>query len=70
MVFGCMGMARALLKKERPAIRYLSDSAYWLYLAHIPLVIFAQSIVAPWDLPWPIKLALVLGSVLTVLLVS
>jgi len=70
MVFCFMGMARALLKRERPFVRYLSDSAYWLYLAHLPLVIFAQSIVARWDLPWPVKLALVLGSVLTILLVS
>lgn len=56
MSFGCMGMFRSLLTRENRAIRYLSDSAYWLYLSHLPLVILAQHWVKEWQIPGSIKL--------------
>ena len=42
MIFGSIGMFRALLSKESKTTRYISDSSYWLYLMHLPLVILAQ----------------------------
>lgn len=42
MAFGGMGLFRWLAARERPWVRYISDSAYWLYVAHLPLVIAAQ----------------------------
>ncbi|MBS0265826.1 MAG: acyltransferase family protein [Planctomycetes bacterium] len=42
MSFGLMGLFRWLLPRERAWIRYLSDSSYWLYLAHQPLVLALQ----------------------------
>jgi peptidoglycan/LPS O-acetylase OafA/YrhL len=50
MSFGMIGLFRAALGRERPAIRYLSDASYWLYLAHLPLVIALQMAVR--DQPW------------------
>ncbi len=70
MVFGCMGLARAMLMKESRLIRYLSDSAYWLYLAHLPLVIFAQSFVAQWELPLALKVTLIAVAVVSFLLLT
>jgi peptidoglycan/LPS O-acetylase OafA/YrhL len=35
-------------------------SSYWLYIVHLPIVMALQVVVAPWALPWPIKLALIL----------
>jgi hypothetical protein len=64
MSFGCIGMFRSLLTRENKTIRYLSDSAYWLYLAHLPLVIVAQAFISNWPLPAWIKLTL-LSVVLT-----
>ncbi len=51
MAFGCLGMFRSLLARENRTLRYLSDSAYWLYLAHLPLILGAQLIVRDWPLP-------------------
>ena len=42
MTFGLMGLFRRACSAESPTMRYLSDSAYWLYLAHLPLIIAAQ----------------------------
>lgn len=70
MSFGMMGLFRRVLKQERPWVRYMSDSAYWLYLAHVPLVIAAQSIVAPWAVPSFVKFILVSSVTTAILLIS
>ncbi len=57
MCFGCMGMFRALLVRENPVIRYLSDASYWLYLTHLPLIIALQALVSDWPVPGLIKAA-------------
>ncbi len=51
MTFGLMGLFRRFCPVESPAMRYLSDSSYWLYLAHLPLIIAAQYVVRDWPLP-------------------
>ncbi|MDG2224474.1 MAG: acyltransferase family protein [Rubripirellula sp.] len=42
MSFGMMGLARKLFAGENTRLRYISDSSYWLYLIHLPLVILLQ----------------------------
>jgi hypothetical protein len=58
MAFACMGMFRSLLTRESRTLRYLSDAAYWLYLAHLPLVIWAQMMIRDWRLPAMVKCTL------------
>jgi Acyltransferase family/Ankyrin repeats (3 copies) len=58
MSFSSIGLFRALLTRENHTIRYLSDSAYWLYLAHLPLCIAGQAIISQWAAPAWIKLPL------------
>jgi peptidoglycan/LPS O-acetylase OafA/YrhL len=70
MSFGTMGLFRRVLKQERSWVRYISDSSYWLYLTHVPLVIAAQAIVAPWPLPSHVKFVLLLSVVTAILLLS
>lgn len=55
MIVALMGAFRAFLAKERRGVRYLSDSSYWLYLAHLPLIIAAQAWIRDWDLPSGVK---------------
>ena len=55
MVFGLMGLFRRLLSRESRPMRYVSDSSYWLYLAHLPLIIGVQLYVRVWDLPALVK---------------
>jgi hypothetical protein len=68
MAFGCMGMFRSLLARENRTIRYLSDSSYWLYLAHLPLCIAAQAVIHSWPLSvwikWPLLTILLTGFLL------
>jgi hypothetical protein len=68
MTFGLMDLFRRACPAENPKIRYLSDSAYWLYLAHVPLVIAAQLVVRDWPLPALAKFLLILVVVTSFLL--
>ena len=69
MSFGLIGLFSRYLKSENPTIRYLADSAYWLYLAHHPLVALFQSGLRPWDAPALLKwLVLCVGLILVLLL--
>ena len=68
MAFACIGLFRRLCARESRTIRYVSDSSYWLYLAHLPLVIGAQLAVRDWPLPSALKFVLVIVAVTGLLL--
>jgi hypothetical protein len=70
MIFGLMGLFRNLLSAENRLIRYLSDSAYWLYLIHLPLVIYLQAVVRAWEYPAIVKFLGVVSVATVVLLIS
>ena len=69
MAFGFIGLFRRVCARESTTLRYLSDSSYWLYLAHVPLIIGAQFAVRDWPLPSAVKFGLVLVGVTGFLLV-
>lgn len=68
MTFGLMGLFRRVCPVESPTMRYLSDSAYWLYLAHLPLIIAAQYVVRDWPIPALAKFLLIVVVVTSFLL--
>jgi Acyltransferase family/Ankyrin repeats (3 copies) len=68
MTFGLMGLFRRFCPAESPTMRYLLDSAYWLYLAHLPLVIAVQYVVRDWPLPAGSKFLLIVAVVTAFLL--
>ncbi|MEL6110093.1 MAG: acyltransferase family protein, partial [Planctomycetota bacterium] len=55
MTLGLIGAFRSLLAEENKGLRYLSDASYWLYLAHLPIVILAQWAVRDLSLPAWVK---------------
>lgn len=68
LVFSLMGISHELIARENRVWRYISDVAYWLYLAHLPLILLAQEIVRTWDLPALLKFGLVCCSATGILL--
>tara|TARA_R110002073_G_scaffold118918_1_gene258644 strand:+ start:538905 stop:540119 length:1215 start_codon:yes stop_codon:yes gene_type:complete len=47
IVIGFMGLFLHLFKHPSPTMRYVSDSAYWVYIVHLPLVVWLNLIVEP-----------------------
>jgi peptidoglycan/LPS O-acetylase OafA/YrhL len=71
MVFlslGFTGTSLRWLSRPVSAIRYLSDAAYWLYIAHLPLVAALQVACSRWAIHWSIKWPMILAVALTLLL--
>src|SRR5262249_58125176 len=69
-VFGLLGLFLRLVHRETRAVRYLADASYWLYLAHMPVLLAFQIAVA--DTGWTpaAKAWIVLGASVIALFVS
>jgi glucan biosynthesis protein C len=69
-IFGIVGAAMRFFSKESRVWRYLADSSYWLYLAHLPVVFALQLTVRSWPLHWSLKFPLVVLAAVALLLAS
>jgi peptidoglycan/LPS O-acetylase OafA/YrhL len=65
-----LGTATRFLSGESQVIRYLSDASYWIYLAHLPVVVALQVWVSTWSLGWQVKYPLILVIALPLLVAS
>ncbi len=70
MSFGMIGLFHRHFQAHNSWLRYLSDSAYWLYLAHIPLIIYIQYLVRDLPLLSGIKVTIVFVATTSMLLLS
>ncbi|MCE2752105.1 MAG: acyltransferase family protein [Pirellula sp.] len=70
MSISCIGLFRSCVREQTPWIRYLSDSSYWLYVAHLPLVIVLQSQLAWTDGNAYLKLLIISFASIGLLLLS
>lgn len=70
LVFGFMSLFLRYLDRPIGWIRYLADSSYWLYLLHVPLLIWIQVLLAPLPLPALFKGLLALAISVPLLLLS
>ena len=68
MTFGLIGLFRKMMSSENKWMRYISDSSYWLYLAHLPLMIWLQWLISDWDLDGTTKFIIVCSVCTAVLL--
>lgn len=69
MIFGMMGLFRWAMSQERFWVRYMSDASYWLYVAHVPLVIAGQQLAAAADANPHLSFALILAGTTVILLI-
>ena len=51
MIFGFIGFFRAFFSSHSKLARYISDSSYWLYLAHLAPLMCLQVMFSKWDIP-------------------
>ncbi|MCF7688386.1 MAG: acyltransferase family protein [Cephaloticoccus sp.] len=56
LVFLSIGLCRSFCQRPRPWVRYVADSSYWMYLIHLPVVIWLQVAVAEVPVHWTFKL--------------
>ena len=70
MIFGLIGVFRQFFSGESRKVRFVSDSAYWLYIAHLPLIQVVQIWVSQWPVPIVFKLVFVCLVTIALLLLS
>ena len=61
LIYLFLGSALRFFDRDSPWIVYVSQSAYWVFLVHLPLVNFAGWWLLQFDLPSPLKFLLVCG---------
>jgi peptidoglycan/LPS O-acetylase OafA/YrhL len=59
LVFLTIGVFGKLCRRTRPWVRYVADSSYWMYLIHLPVVVWLQVAVAEVPVHWSLKLPFV-----------
>ena len=70
IILGSIGFFRKYFSSENPCVRYISDSAYWLYLGHLPLIQVLQIWVSDWNIPSLLKLIFVCTLTTAILLAA
>lgn len=70
MIFASIGFFLRFCSRESPAWRYMSDSSYWLYIMHMPVVVGLQMAFLRVPLPAIAKIPVVLALSVAILVVS
>lgn len=69
-IFGWIGVALRWFDRPHPAVRWLSDSAYWVYLIHLPLVGLMHIWLAHTSMPALVKFAFTIAAAYSVCLIT
>lgn len=56
LVYLSIGMFKRFFDKPRKLVRYFAESSYWLYLIHLPVVVWLQIAFAELPIHWAFKL--------------
>ena len=70
LVFGIMGFFIKYFRKPNRIWRYLTDSSYWLYLIHLPFIVWLQVVLYGWDVHWALKFTLINAIAFPIMLLS
>lgn len=66
VTLGCLGLAFRVPPAQRPALRFLVESSYWVYLVHYPVVLVLQVLLARAAWPAVPKYLVVVGATFAV----
>lgn len=70
LLLGLAGASERVFRRANPAVRYLVDASYWIYLLHLPLTIFIPALFRRWEFPGLPKMLLMMVLVTIPLLVA
>lgn len=70
MSLALIGLFHRCLPAPSARLAWLADAAYWMYLAHVPLVLTGQLAIREWPMHGLVKFALLLVAVTAALLAS
>jgi peptidoglycan/LPS O-acetylase OafA/YrhL len=70
LVFLSIGLFKKLCSRPNDFVRYVADSSYWMYLIHLPVVIWLQVAVAALPLHWSLKLAFISMTTIVIALLT
>ena len=70
MAFGFLGLFVRWMSEPRKAVRYVSDSAYWVYLAHYPLVLVLGAAAVLWRVHWAAGIPIIVMTSFVVTLIT
>ena len=62
LFFGLTGLFLRYLDKPSAVVRYIVDGSYWVYLLHLPFLMFVVGALGGTDLPAGVKIAIVITS--------
>jgi glucan biosynthesis protein C len=68
LVFGLTGLFLRYCSRERRSARYFADASYWMYVMHMPVVMFFQMALA--RLAWPAAVKVPLVVIVSFLLLA
>lgn len=70
LMYAAIGLFQRFLDRDSPWVAYISQSSYWVYLVHLPIVSFAAWCVVDIDVPAVVKFALAAAFTVAVAFVS
>jgi len=59
LVLLTLGVFQKICPRPNALVRYVADSSYWMYLIHLPIVVWLQVAIAELAQHWSLKLAFV-----------
>ncbi|MGH1350558.1 MAG: acyltransferase family protein [Methyloligellaceae bacterium] len=66
LVFIILGLGQRFLNFSNEGMRYMSDASYWIYISHLPIVLFIQTLLAPLDMSLWLKFVIVTALTLAI----
>ncbi|OIN56204.1 acyltransferase family protein [Arsenicibacter rosenii] len=69
-VFGFLALFLTCFAAYSPRMSYLAEAAYWVYIIHLPIIMFIVGLLADYPLPAVLKFAITFSATCIVALVS